>query len=117
MKESRGPFIESVGLPVNEISWSSCKPGKKVLVLKTALRTSVKNSGDALLQVSSIDGKFAENYGILWRRCQNSGQNYLTTCQASVADLDQRKYQVISHGRGKTQEKARREPRQELNSA
>jgi len=93
-KEFIGPieadYIHSQQLPLNSVRWTGCKPHaaervREFAVKATAVLRGGGRNGAGLLTVDTIDGQLEQVYELLWRRCGDKKEKFVTTCQVSGA--------------------------------
>lgn len=118
--EYRDNYEQSFDLPVASANWSDCSGTAQTLDLATSIsvRGERRATGGGVMTVDSLDGEMNQEYGIVWRRCDDKTKFVAATCRAQFDDgrgrNRRRGRDIMTHGRGRTAAEAMAKARQKI---
>jgi hypothetical protein len=69
----KGPKADEFYFPVrvgDQSKWSGCASTSRTVGIVTEVALQTANGSGSLVTIDSMDGEFAQQYSILWRRCR-----------------------------------------------
>lgn len=118
--EYRDNYEQSFDLPLASANWADCGGSSQTLNLATsiAVKGERRANGAGVMTVDSLDGEMNQEYGIMWRRCDEKVKFVAATCRAQFDDGRGRKRlrgrEIMSHGRGRSAAEAMAKARQKI---